>query len=147
MSTVPTRDEGFFLCGQMCDILHRLLRRIVARSCLPVEWDWYALRCFDFAFGELLSIPEFMQKIEFRAKALKVARAKIDVERGKKAKSEAVAKTVMGESFNPFIDQGRQYLKYVAKEMLRHPKFKSDLVIGLECFDYAMLFKLPKTCC
>ena len=131
----------------MCDFLHRLLRRIVSRKCLPAEWDWDALRSFDFAVKELLGIPEFMQKTEFRAKVLKVARSKIDVERerGKKGKSDVVAKTVMGESFNPFIDQGRQYIKYVAKELMKHPTFKSDLVIGLACFDYAVLFKLPKT--
>ena len=131
----------------MCDFLHRLLRRIVSRSCLPAEWDWDALRSFDFAVSELLGIPEFMQKTEFCAKVLKVARSKIDVERerGKKGKSDAIGKTVMGESFNPFIDRGRQYIKYVAKELMRHPTFTSDLVIGSVCFDYAVLFKLPKT--
>ena len=97
-SIVPTRDKGFFLCGQMCDFLHRLLRRVVSRSCLPDEWDGDALRSFDFAVGELLSIPEFMQKKEFRAKVLKVARSKNNIERelGKKAKTDAVEKTVMG---------------------------------------------------
>ena len=97
--------------------------------------------------SELLGIPEFMQKTEFRAKVLKVAKSKIDVEceRGKKGKSDVVAKTVMGESFNPFIDQGRQYIKYVAKELMKHPTFKSDLLIGLACFDYAVVFKMPKT--
>ena len=87
-----------------------------------------------------------MQKTEFRAKVLKVARSKTDVERErvKKGKSAAVAKTMMGESFNPCIDQGRN-IKYVAKEILKHPTFKSDLVIGLACFDYAVVFKLPKT--
>ena len=130
----------------MCDFLHRLLRRIVSRSCLPAEWDWDALQSFDFAVGELLGIPEFMRKTEFRAKVLKVARSKIDVERerGKKGKSDAVAKTVMGESFRPFNDQGRQYIKYVVKELMRHPTFKSDLVIGLACFDFSVLFKLPE---
>ena len=143
---MPSRDQAFFLCGQMCDFLHRLLRRIVSRSCLPAEWDWDALRSFDLAVSELLGIPEFMQETEFRAKVLKVAKSKIDVERerGKKGKSDVVAKTVMGESFNPFIDQGRQYIKYVAKELMKHPTFKSDLVIGLACFDYAVVFKLPK---
>ena len=144
---VPTRDQGCFLCGQMCEFLHRLLWRIVPRSCLPDEWDWDALRSFEFAVGVLLSIPKFMEKTEFRVKALKVAKSKIDVERerGKKSKCDAVAKTVMGESFNPFIDQGTQYIKYVGKEVLRHPTFKSDLVIGLACFDYVVVFKLPKT--
>ena len=28
---------------------------------------------------------------------------------------------------------------------MRHPTFKSDLVVGLMCFDYAVVFKLPKT--
>ena len=73
-STVPTCDQGIFLCGQMYDFLHRLLRRIVSRSCLPDEWDWDALRSFDFAVYELFSIPGIMQKIQFRAKAMKVAR-------------------------------------------------------------------------
>ena len=144
---MPTRDQGFFLCGQMSDFLHRLLRRIVSRSCLPAVWDWEALRSFDFAVGELSGTPEFIQKTEFRAKLLNVARSKINVERerGKKGKTDAVAKTVMGESFNPFVDQGRQYIKYVAKELMRHPTFKSVLVIGLACFDYSVLIKLPKT--
>ena len=146
-STVPNRDKGFVLCGQMCDFLHRLLRRIVPRSCLPAECDSDALRSFDFAVDELMSISEFMQKTEFRVKVLKVAISKNDVERerGKKSKSGAVAKAVMGESFNPFIDQGRQYINYVAKELLRHPTFKSDLVNSLACFDYAVVFKLPNT--
>ena len=146
-STLPSRDQWFFLCGQMCNFLHRLLRRIVSRDCLPSEWNWDALRSFDFALSELLGIPEFMQKTEFRSKVLKVARSKIDVEREreKMARSDTVAKTVMGESFNPFIDQGRQYIKNVAKELVKHPAFKSDLVIGLACFDYGVLFKLPKT--
>ena len=119
----------------------------MSRSCLPAEWDWDALRSFDFAVSELLGIPEFMQKTEFRAEVLKVAKLKIDVERerGRKGKSDAVAKTVMGESFNPFIDQGRQYIKYIAKDLMKHPTFKLDWVIGLACFDYAVMFKLPKT--
>ena len=119
----------------------------MSRSCLPDEWEWDALRSFKFAVGELLSLPEFMRKTEFRAKILRVARSKIDVERerGTKSKSDAVAKTVMGEPFNPFIDQGRQYIRYVAKEFLRRPTFKSDLVIGLDSFDYPVLFNLLKT--
>ena len=146
-SIVPKHDQGFFLCGQICHFLHRLLRTIVPRSCLPNEWDWEALRYFDFAVDELLGIPEVMQKTDFRAKVLKVARSKtrVERERGKKAKSDAVAKTVMGESFIPFIDRGRQYIKNAAKELLRHPTLKSDLVIGLACFNKAVLFKLPKT--
>ena len=51
----------------------------------------------------------------------------------------------MGEAFNTLIDLSRQYIKNVARELLRHPMFKYDLVFGLVCFDYAVLFKLPKT--
>ena len=143
-SAIPVCDQGFFLCRQRCDFLHRLLRRMVPRNCLPDEWDWDALCSFDFAVGELFSIPKFIQKIENRAKALKVAGSKIDAERerGKKAKSEAFMIAVMVESFNPFTDQGRQYINYVARELLRD--FKSDLVFDLAFFDFALLFRLPK---
>ena len=88
-----------------------------------------------------------MEKTKFRATAVIVARSNFDVERerGKCGKSDAVVKTVTGEALNPFIDLGRRYKKFVAREFLRHAMFKCDLVIGLACFDYAVLFKLPKT--
>ena len=109
-SVMPMRHQGFFFGGQMCHFLHRLLRRIMSPSCLPDKWDWDALRSVDFAVGELLSVPEFMLTTEFWAKALKFARLKTDVEgeRGKKRKFDAVVKAIMVESFNPFVDQGRQ---------------------------------------
>ena len=146
---MPSRDQGFFLRGQMCDFLHRLLRRIVSRSCLPAEWDWDALRSFDFAVSELLGIREFMRKTEFQAKVLKVARSKIDVERerGKKGKSDAVAKTVMGESFNPFIDQGRQYIKYVAKELMKTPHFQIRLGDWFSLLRLCSTVQITKDCC
>ena len=88
-----------------------------------------------------------MRTTEFWAKALKVGRSKIDVERerGKQIRSGAVMKTVRPESFNPFLDRGRQFIKNVVNELLRHRTFKSGLVIGLACPDYAVLFKLAKT--
>ena len=88
-----------------------------------------------------------MQKTKFRATAVIVARSNFDVERerGNWGKSDAVVKTVTGEALNPFIDLGRQYKKYVARELLRHAMYKCDLVIGLACFDYTVLFKLKET--
>ena len=64
--------------------------------------------------------------------------------KNKKAKTDVVAGTVMGEMFNPHVDQGRSYVRYVCKELINHPTFKSDLVVGLACFDYAVLFIIPK---
>ena len=61
-SSVVRRDQGFFLCGQMLDFLHRLLRRIVVRDCLPEENDWDALLEFDFTNVQLLSLSQFMEK-------------------------------------------------------------------------------------
>ena len=65
-------------------------------------------------------------------------------EKNKKAKTDVVAGTVMGEMFNPNVDQGRVYVRYVCKELINHPTFKSDLVVSLACFDYAVLFTMPK---
>ena len=87
-----------------------------------------------------------MEKTEFRAKAMWVAKGWINVEREKKKKvrTDVVASTVMGEMFNPHVDQGRAYIRYVCKELINHPTFKSDLVVGLACFDFAVLFTMPK---
>ena len=146
-SSCPRRDQGFFLCGQMLNFLHRFLRRIVERDILPDEKDWEALRQYDFIETKFLDIPYFMEKTEFRAKAMRVAKSKSDVERERSKRqkpSEAVARSVIGATFNPFIETGRSYLRYVAKELIKHPSFKSDLVTGMANFDYSTLFVLSR---
>ena len=140
------RDQGFFLCGQMLDFLHRLLQRIVVRDSLPEEDDWDALLEFDFTNVQLLSVSQFMEKNEFRTKDMRAAKGRINVEKekNKKVRTDVVAGTLMGEMFNPHVDQGRAYIRFACKELINHPSFKSDLVVGLACFDYAVLFTMPK---
>ena len=46
--------------------------------------------------------------------------------------------------FNPRVNQRRAYIRYVCSELLKHPTFKSDLVVGLACFDYPVLYTLPR---
>ena len=121
------------MCSQKCDFLHRLLKRVVKWSNLPAESDWEKLCSLELAVEELLCIPEFIQKTEFRAKALKVPKSRIDVwrDRGKKAKTDVVVRNVKGKTFNPFLDQRRQFIRFVAKQILTYPSFKSDLVISM----------------
>ena len=92
----------------MLDFLHRLLRRIIARESLPEENDWDALLGFDFTGVELLSISKFMEKTEFRTKAMRAAKGRINVEKekSKKSKTEVSASSVMGDMFNPYVNQG-----------------------------------------
>ena len=61
-SLAPKREKEFFLCGQMCDFLHYLLRRVIKMSDLRDGKVWEKLRSFRFAEIELLSVPDFMQK-------------------------------------------------------------------------------------
>ena len=77
---------------------------------------------------------------------MRAAKRQVNVERekSKKARTDVIAGAVMGEMFNPHVDQGRAYVRYVCKELINHPNFKSDLVVGLACFDYSVLFTLPK---
>ena len=109
----PKQDEGFFLYGQMCGFLHRLLRRLVKQRDLPDASNWEKVRSFDFAIEYSVSFPEFVQKMEFRAKALMVAKSKTDVERdrGKKANTDVVARSIIASTFNHLFDRGRQYIR------------------------------------
>ena len=50
----------------------------------------------------------------------------------------------MGDMFNPHVYQGVAYICYVSVELSKHPTFKSDLVVGEACFDYSVLFTLPR---
>ena len=91
------RDQNFFLCGQMLDILHRLLRRIISRDSWPEENEWDALLGFHFSDVKLLSVSQFLKKTEFRTKAMRAAKGRIDVENEKneKSKTDLVASAVM----------------------------------------------------
>ena len=68
----------------MLDSLHRLLRRIVERDTLLDENEWEALRHYDFIDTNFLYVPYFMDKTEIRAKAMRVAKPKNDVEKSKR---------------------------------------------------------------
>ena len=87
-----------------------------------------------------------MEKTEFQTKAMRAAKGRINVERekSKKSKTDVIASAVMGEMFNPHVNQGRAYISYVCSEFLKHPIFKSDLVMGMACFDFSVLFTLPR---
>ena len=129
----------------MLDFLHRLLRRIVSRESLPEENDWETLSGFEFIDAQLLSVSQFMEKTEFRTKAMRAAKGRINVEKeeNKKSKTDVIASAVMRDMFNPHVNQGMAYIRYVCSELLKHPTFKSDLVVGIACFDYSVLFTLP----
>ena len=135
----------FFLCGQMLDFLHRLLRRIVSRESLPEENDWDALLGFEFVNAHILTVSQFIERTEFRRKAMRAAKGRINVERekSKKSKTDVIASAVMGDMLNLRVNQERAYVRYMCTELLKHPTFKSDLVVGMACFDYCVLFILP----
>ena len=71
-------------------------------------------------------------------------RVNVEKEKSKKSKTDVIASAVMGDLFNPHVDQGRAYNRYVCSELLKHPTFKFDLVVGLACFDFFVLFTLPR---
>ena len=141
------REQGFFLCGHYLDFFHRLLGRIFSRESLPQEDNWYALPAFEIVDAQLLSISHFMEKTEFRTIALRAAKGCINVEKEKSKKSETdvIASAVMGDMlFNSHVNRGRAYIRYVSTEILKHPTLKSDLAVVLACFDYSVLFTLPR---
>ena len=61
-----------------------------------------------------------------------------------KNQSGLIASAVRGDMFNPHVNQRRAYIRYVCSELLKHPTFKSDLVVGLAWFDYSVVFTLPR---
>ena len=102
---------------------------------------------FDFTDVHLLCVSQLMEKTEFRIKATWVAkgRKKVEKEMNKTTKTHEIASAVMEEMFKPDVDQGRAYVRYVCEEILKHPTFMADLVVGLACFEFCVLFTLPRS--
>ena len=71
-------------------------------------------------------------------------RNNVENEKSEKSKTDVIASAVMGDMFHSHVNQGKVYVQYVCTELLKHPKFKSDLVVGLACFDYSVLFTFPR---
>ena len=66
------RDCGFFLYGQLINMFHRVLGRILPRRPLPKESDWDNLRSFDFLGKDLLENDQFRLKTGFLDRVLSV---------------------------------------------------------------------------
>ena len=85
-----------------------------------------------------------MEKTERWTKGMRAAKARINVEKkNKKSKFGRIASVVMGLMLNPHVNQGRAYIRYVYAEFLRHPAFKSDLVVGLACLAILCCSRYP----
>ena len=83
-----------------------------------------------------------MEKTEFRAKAMRMAMSKIDVEREERKFSkpfDTIARFVMNKAFNPFINCDKTYSRYVPRELKKQLTFQSDPVTGLPSLDYSTL--------
>ena len=128
------------------NFLHRLLRCIVDRDGLPEKTDWDGLLSSGFTNLQLLLVSQFVEKTEFRTKAIRAAKGRIMLnERRSEGKIGCIASAVMGDMFISHVDQGRAYIGYVRKELLEHPTIKSDLVVALACFEFSFLFTLLKS--
>ena len=130
----------------MSDFLHLLLRRSISRESLPEENDWDALLGIEFIVAQLLSLTHFMEKTEFRTKTMRAAEGRIndEKEKSKKSKTDVIAGAVLGDMSIPHVDQGRVCIRCVCAELLKHPTFCSDLVVGLLCFDYLCCLRYPR---
>ena len=141
-------DQGLFF-WQMLDFLQQLLRllqRFVVCDSMTVESDWQILSQYGFASTNFLDVPSFLEKTELRARSMPVSKLKVDAVREKikrHGSSEICALSLIGATVNRFLDSGRIYIRYVPKELFKHPSFKWDLVMGMAWFDYSTLFVLP----
>ena len=77
---------------------------------------------------------------------MRVAKGRItaEKEKNKKAKTDAIVSALMGDLFIAHVDQGWACIQYVCTELLKRPKFQSELVVGSACFDYSIVFALPR---
>ena len=50
---------------------------------------------------------------------------------------------VLNANYSPLPDACRGFLEMVCEEVLRHPAWKPDVVVGLAWCDFSVLFELP----
>ena len=103
----------------------------MTQDCLPEEDNWDALVDFEFISVQLLYVSQYREKTQFRTNAMQAGKRRMNVERekNKKQRTDALSGAVMGEMFNPHVDQGRANIRYVCKELIKHPTVNSDLVV------------------
>ena len=136
--------QGFFLFGQQLDFFYRLLRRINSKSNLPSEENRDSIHCLNFTGCSFLVVSNFLKKSHFGTAALRVMKTSVDVERlnpKSKTSSQVVTASVVNETFTPYFESARNYMKFVCEGLSAPCLWKSDLV---KSFDLSVLFLLSK---
>ena len=113
----------------------------------PTEGDWESIHAIDFTEKTLLGLGDLMRKTQVRNSELRLAKTTVDVKRKRskrKGGGHAVTSLVQDELLYPFLESAWNYLQFVCDGVFVNAMWKSDLVEGLGCFYYAVIFHLPK---
>ena len=97
-----------------------------------------------------------MRECQFRTTTLRVAKASVDVERGKrrskkkKNSAQIVTAILMNGTVTPFLESARKYVKLVCDGLISRSLWMSHLVKRLTSSNYPLFFSLLKEragCC
>ena len=136
------KDANFFTCSQVCRFVRRLSLRCFVGSSVPKDDNWDELLSLDLLSNPQLSSASFLQRLGFEDKVSLAAKHKAEADVCDKKSRDAVDK-LAAKLKEDFAIMGREYLRYVLRNVLRHVSLTTELVKGLACFDPHMLFRLP----
>ena len=83
LCTGSRRDQDFFLFRLLMSFFYGWLRRLSAKTNLPIEKAWVAIHVIDWSSSSVLGVAQFMKRSQIRTGTLRVTKTSVDAERKK----------------------------------------------------------------
>ena len=136
-------NASFFLCGEVCRLIHKLCFRCYTPDTAPLENAWFVLRAFKTSEGKYMRVDEFLIRQKLTLKVNTASKQKAEgIHSGTDASPSVIQKTAETVKTS-FVTSAFQYIGYLFDATLRQSGLNSDIVKGLAAFDPFILHKRP----
>ena len=136
------QDSNFYTLGQLCRFVRKLCARCFVGTSLPKDDDWDQLLSLTLLTLPQLPSKVFLQRLGLEEKVRVASKQKAESEicdKGNKSATDKLCEKLQED----FAIMGREYIRHLLRNVLRHVSLTTELVRGLSSFDPRVLFCQP----
>ena len=138
-SLKKNRDSNFFIMGQLCKFVRKLISRCIVPSFVPKCDAWSELLDFEAEDEKLLPCKDVLEKLRLKKKVETACKLRAEQMLTGKHVERATKDDRADAYFIEFAVDTRNFFVHMLANTLKIPDDTKDIMHGLACFDFDVL--------